>query len=372
MAAPQHAATKVHLPDREDLRNRVDEALIATLSRQRAVLADVDSASNDLLSSIAGLLDGGKRLRPMFCYWGWRGTGREGNKAAIRAAAALELFQAAALIHDDIIDRSDTRRGHPTVHRIFADRHQRGSSGAAWRGDSGSFGAAAAILAGDLCLAWSSELLGLAVGEGPGVKREHGIAARKVYSTMSTQLMAGQYLDVLEQAEALGSVERALHVIRFKSAKYTIEHPLLLGGELAGAERSTLQTYSTYAIPLGEAFQLRDDMLGVFGDSTATGKPTGDDLREGKRTVLVALATRDATAAQRQVLEDAVGNSAADENQLNDVRAILLDTGAASQVEKMITRRVADAELALAGGVIDPTAAEVLRELIAATTQRSA
>lgn len=354
--------------DVEDVRDRVDAVLDKVLAGHRQALAQVDPASVAMLDAIAGLIEGGKRLRAAFCYWGWRGAGGgDEDHAPLIAAAALEMFQMAALIHDDVIDESDTRRGNPTIHRTFAERH---CDGAHWHGDADRFGLAVAVLAGDLCLSWSNELMGqIAV---TGVPLQNWRDARRMYDLMSTQLMAGQYLDVHEQAEALGTVQRALHVIRYKSAKYTIEHPLLIGGSLAGAEPAVLQTYSNFAVPLGEAFQLRDDLLGVFGDPAQTGKPSGDDLREGKRTVLVALAGSSCTPAQRQRLQECLVAADPTQTQIDDARDILSASGAVAQVEQMIERRVAEATGALENGVLELHAKDVLAQLVSTTTQRAA
>lgn len=353
--------------DVEDLRSRVNAVLGQLLARHRRGLAEVDPASTDLVDNVAALVEGGKRLRPAFCYWGWRGAGGgSAAQAPVVAAAALEMFQVAALVHDDVIDNSDTRRGRPTIHRTFMRRHQEGR----WHADPERFGMGVAVLAGDLCLSWSNELMGQAATNevSPRAWRD----ARSVYDMMSAQLMAGQYLDILEQAEALGTVDRALHVIRYKSAKYTIEHPLLIGGSLAGAEPAVLQTYSNFAVPLGEAFQLRDDLLGVFGDPGQTGKPSGDDLREGKRTVLVALAGTRCSATERERLERCLVDPDPGMDQINDVREILTTSGAVAQVERMIEDRVSEAHDALTGGVLTPEAGAVLTRLISLTTERAA
>ena len=269
------------------------------LGKQQPVLDEVSDDLEPLLDALTSLLAGGKRLRPAFCYWGWRGAGGGDTEEAVRAATSLELLQACALVHDDVMDGSDTRRGQPSAHRRFAALH-RGSS---WLGSPEAFGTGAAILLGDLCLAWSDELL-----FDSGLPSEALLRAKPVYDVMRTELMAGQYLDLLEQARGGGSVERALRVVRYKAAKYTIERPLHLGGTLAGAGPELLDVYTAYGLPLGEAFQLRDDVLGVFGDPAETGKPAGDDLREGKRTVLIATAVERATPAQAAQLRRHLGD----------------------------------------------------------------
>jgi len=274
--------------DESDLRARVQVIVDEVLATEGLVLAGVSDDLAPMIDTLTDLMAGGKRLRPAFCYWGWRGAGGDPahDAAAMRASAALEFLQACALIHDDVMDGSDTRRGLPAVHRRFAGLHRTSE----WLGSPEGFGVGAAILLGDLCLSWADQVL-LTAGF-----PDHLVARGKaVYDVMRTELMAGQYLDLLEQARGGGSVERALTVVRYKSAKYTIERPLHLGAALAGADASVVSAFSGYGLPLGEAFQLRDDILGVFGDPQETGKPAGDDLREGKRTVLIAVAVERST-----------------------------------------------------------------------------
>jgi geranylgeranyl diphosphate synthase type I len=354
--------------DVEQLRARVQAVLDDVLAHQRDVLGAVSDDLTPLVDAAADLTRGGKRLRPAFCYWGWRGAGGPADgtagEAIVRAATGLELFQAAALIHDDVMDDSDTRRGMPAIHRRFAELH-RGSS---WLGTPERFGEAAAILLGDLCLSWSDELL-----TGSGLDSAALTRGRPVFDRMRTELMGGQYLDMLEQARAGqddGAAERARQVIRYKSAKYTIEHPLLLGGTLAGGSPELLAAYSAYGLPLGEAFQLRDDVLGVFGDPEQTGKPAGDDLREGKRTMLVAFARQNGTAAQQASLRRHLGDPRLDAASVAELREVIVDTGALAEVERLIEALVAEAAAALdTSDVADPTRG-VLSGLIAAATAR--
>lgn len=203
------------------------------------------------------------------------------ERALVRAGAALELLHASALAHDDLIDASDTRRGRPATHRGFAALHR----DAGWPGDPEQYGAAAAILLGDLLLSWSDEMLRRC-----GLPLERVAPALDVLELCRTEVIAGQFLDVSVQARGRADVDAAMTVLRYKSAKYSIERPLHVGAALAGAGPETLTALSSFGLPLGEAFQLRDDLLGVYGDPATTGKPAGDDLVEGKRTVLVALA----------------------------------------------------------------------------------
>src|SRR6478609_9235976 len=250
--------------DAGDLRARVQAAVDAEISTQAAVLAEIGDDLTPLVSAVSALLRGGKRLRAAFLYWGYRAGGGPDSDALVRAATSMEFFQAAALMHDDVMDDSDTRRGLPAAHRRLATEHTEHG----WTGDGDRFGVAGAILAGDLCLTWTDELF--ATSGLPAVELDR---ARPVFDRMRTQLMGGQFLDVLESARGWDSlttaerVERARRVIRYKSAKYTVEHPLLIGATAAGAGEADLAALSAYGLALGEAFQLRDDVLGVFGDT---------------------------------------------------------------------------------------------------------
>ena len=349
--------------DRDDLRERVDKALSAFLSGQGNRLDAVGPSLSVVQDAAADfLLTGGKRMRPAFCYWGYRGAGGEGSDAAVAAAACLELLQAGALIHDDVMDGSDTRRGQPAMHRRFAALHR----AQAWQGDPDAFGQSAAVLLGDLCLIWADEMLNTC-GLAPDALRR----AQPVYDEMRVELMAGQYLDLFEQVTGAGTVESALRVARYKSAKYTIERPLHLGAVLAGGGADVLAAYSGYGLPLGEAFQLRDDVLGVFGDPGETGKPAGDDLREGKRTALVALALRSASTAQADVVRRHLGDPKLDDDGVGALRDVIVDTGALARVEELIIELMADALTALRSAPIEAEAREVLEELASAATSRT-
>jgi geranylgeranyl diphosphate synthase, type I len=345
--------------DVEDLRARVQVALDAFLSQQRAALADVATDLAPAADAITDLLTGGKRLRPAFAYWGWRAAGGLVGDEIVRAVAALELVQACALVHDDVMDDSDTRRGRPSVHRRFATLHR----DAQWLGSPDGFGVGAAILAGDLCLSWADDLLFAS-----GLPDDALLRAKPVYDQMRTELMAGQYLDLLEQARGGGSQERALRVARFKSAKYTVERPLHLGAALAGGSPDLVATFTAYGLPLGEAFQLRDDVLGVFGDPAETGKPAGDDLREGKRTVLVALALEHASPAQASVFRRHLGDHHLGPEGVAELREVITDTGALAHVEQLVDSLTKEALEAL--HTVDEPARSVLERLAVAATSR--
>jgi len=348
------------------LRPRVQRVLDSFLDRQREILGAESADLLSLVDAAADLLAGGKRLRPAFCYWGWRGAGARDHPSIVSAAACLELFHAAALVHDDLMDGSDTRRGMPAAHRRFAAEH----AGAGWHGDAERFGGAAALLLGDLCLAWSDELL-----HASGLSERALRRGRPVFDRMRTELMGGQYLDMLEQAAGglhpAGQPERARRVIRYKSAKYSVEHPLFLGGTLAGAGPQVLASYSDYGLALGEAFQLRDDVLGVFGDPAQTGKPAGDDLREGKRTLLIAYALERASPAQVATVERLLGDRHLDGAGLDALREIMVATGALERVEILVADLVARSTRALDTADIAAEARTGLGTLITVATVRS-
>jgi geranylgeranyl diphosphate synthase type I len=349
--------------ERAGLRPRVDKALSGFLATQRAHLLEIDPALAEVAETVSAfVLGGGKRLRPAFAYWGFRGAGGIDSDEVVAAVSALELVQASALIHDDLMDRSDTRRGEPSVHRRFELLHRREG----WRSDAAGFGDSAAVLLGDLALVWSDELLHTS-----GMGLAELSRARPVFDLMRTEVTVGQYLDVLTQATADTSLERAGKVARFKSAKYTVERPLLLGAALAGGGPEVVAAYAAFGLPLGEAFQMRDDVLGVFGDPAQTGKPAGDDLREGKRTYLVASALGALGGAGRAELDGALGDPALDDAGVERLRAVIRESGALDATEARIDALSREALDALAGAPVEDEAREVLLALADAATRRS-
>jgi geranylgeranyl diphosphate synthase, type I len=349
--------------DRAGLRVRVDKALTAFLAGQRGRLLAIDDTLVDVADTVESfVLGGGKRLRPAFAYWGYRGAGGADADSVVAAVSALELVQAGALIHDDLMDRSDTRRGEPSVHRRFEARH----AAEAWRGDGGLFGANAAVLLGDLAFMWSDEMLHTS-GVTPGVLAR----ARPVFDEMRTEVTVGQYLDVLMPVTGDTSLQRAGKVARYKSAKYTVERPLLLGAALAGAPRPVAAAFSAYGLPLGEAFQLRDDVLGVFGDPGQTGKPAGDDLREGKRTYLIAAAFEALGKTAVDELDLALGDPDLDDDAVARLRAMIADSGALARTEARITTLTDSALAALDAAPLDPEAKTTLLDLAHAATRRA-
>jgi geranylgeranyl diphosphate synthase, type I len=345
------------------LTSRIDKGIRGFLAQAIPALGSIADELAPLgQTTEAFVLDGGKRLRPRFCYWGYRATGADDGEDIIRAAAALELLQACALVHDDVIDGSDTRRGAPAVHRRFAALHR--SSG--WYGDPERFGQAAAILLGDLALIWADSALAQSGFDPASLQR-----AAPVWDAMRVEVMCGQYLDVVEQARGGGSVERAVRVARFKSAKYTIERPLHLGVALGDGTPSLTAAFASYGLPLGEAFQLRDDLLGVYGDPEQTGKAAADDLREGKRTVLVAYAIDAANDAQAEVLRARLGDPQLDADGVTVLRDVIAATGAVDRVEQLIAAHAGEAVHALEGVHMDETARAALIDLADTATTRA-
>ncbi|HYJ68883.1 MAG TPA: polyprenyl synthetase family protein [Nocardioidaceae bacterium] len=314
-------------PGAEDLIDRVQAEIDSFVAAQRDRLADAGPEAAALIDAARRSVSGGKRLRAAYCYWGWRAAGGSSvSDRPIVAGAALEWLQASALVHDDVIDESATRRGRPAAHRAFAAQHEE----RAFRGDSLRFGVGAAVLLGDLMLSWADEMFRAAA------TGDSATSAAGHFDACKSEVVAGQFLDVVAEAAADPTVESAMRVVRFKAAKYTVERPLLIGAALAGADPALSDALSGFGLPVGEAFQLRDDLLGAFGDASVTGKPAGDDLRSGKRTVLVARAYEHADAAQRRLLDAMIGNPTLTADDVDRVREVLRSTGALAAVEAQI------------------------------------
>ena len=347
------------------IQNELDEFC----AQRRLEFGEISEDLYPLIDYAQSLMQGGKRFRALFCYWSW--VGHQGNqlsesqqerslKAIVGICAALEMFHAAALVHDDLLDQSDTRRGNPAVHKQFELLH----SSSNWTGTPERFGAAGAVLVGDLLLNWSSEIFGNALQYSPS--REIEMACRAEFSRMRVEIMAGQYLDVLEEnagpsREPSEAVARANRVMLYKTAKYSIEAPLLIGAAFAGA--SQIKTIGEFAVPLGIAFQLRDDVLGVFGDPKITGKPAGDDLREGKRTVLVGLTRETLTGSVRRIFDEMLSARELGENQISFLQQTIIGAGALKKTEQMIESLGDDALEKLEAIELEPSAKDALRTL---------
>ena len=347
------------------------EAVLADVFAARRVEAERIGA--DFAEALDALRDfvlgGGKRIRPTFAWWGWRGAGGDPESAeataVLSALSALELVQAGALVHDDVMDASAVRRGSPTLHVAFAGKHAE----AGWLGPGDRFGMAAAILLGDVALAWAEDLF-----HDSGVPAEALAQAQRPWRAMRTEVLAGQYVDVLTQASGDSSADAALRINRFKTAAYTVERPLHLGAALGGADDGVTTAYRAFGADVGVAFQLRDDLLGVFGDPSVTGKPAGDDLREGKRTVLVSLGISRAERSGRQAAADrlrsCLGSPELSADEVADARELLTELGAVAEVERRIAELTESGLAALADADLAEPAGTKLAELAVSATRR--
>ena len=325
---------------------RIERLLDGEIDRWR----DVDADLGEPLEAMGDLvMAGGKRLRPAFCHWAHVGAGGDpADPMVVDAGAALELLHTFALIHDDVMDGSGMRRGLPSVHRRFETRHAVED----WRGEGRRFGEGVAILVGDLAFVYADILL----ADAPR-------AALDVFAELRLEVNVGQYLDLLGTVRGNVGVDQARRICQYKSGKYTIERPLHLGAALAGRLDDLGPALSAYGRPLGEAFQLRDDLLGAFGDTVLTGKPVGEDLREGKPTALYACAVAAADGEAAKLLADRFGAADLTPAEIGEFQAILESTGARDEIERTIGRRVDEALAALGGAALAGEAKARLVEL---------
>lgn len=346
----------------------VHAELTEFFNRRRAEIADIGQPVVEAVSHLEQfVLGGGKRVRPLYAWAGFIGAGGlagpENPQAIVRAAASLEFIQACALVHDDIIDASDTRRGNPTVHRAVEAAHGTKS----WGGNSAEFGRSMAILIGDLALVWAEDMF-----QDSGVSPAALARSRAPWRGMRTEVIGGQLLDISLEASGNESEQLANSVNRYKTAAYTIERPLHLGAALAGAPDVVVEAFRGYGRDIGIAYQLRDDLLGVFGDPQVTGKPAGDDLREGKRTVLLSLALQLADATSPHLaaeLRRGVG-TATDSAELARLADIIADTGAPDEVERRITALTETGLRHLDHAKLEPEVTELLHNLAISATSR--
>ena len=323
---------------------RVEVRLGEILAAERRQWAELDPCLDEPLGDLADMvLGGGKRIRPAYCHWGWLLSGGDSNgDGALDGGCALEILHAFALAHDDVMDGSGTRRGAPTVWRKFVQRHH----DRRWLGEDRRFGEAAAVLVGDMAMVLADRTLG-----------EVDPETRAIWDRLRTELNMGQYLDVVGSARGSATAAEARRIIEHKTARYTVVRPLQLGAALAG-RADLAEPLARHGRPVGMAFQLRDDVLGAFGDPAATGKPVGDDLREGKPTLLMAMALTAATQPQLEILS-AVGSELDDET-VADVQQVIVDTGALSSIEGEIAALLGEALNALDALPDVPEAREAL------------
>lgn len=336
-------------PSLAEVGERVDARIVDLLDAEVARWRVVDPTLEEPLVALRELVvAGGKRLRPAFCYWAFVGAGGSPDDPVVAdAGAALELLHTFALVHDDVMDGSDLRRGRPAIHAgAIASHRARG-----WRGEPRRFGEGAAILVGDLAFVYADMLFGDAPAR-----------ARRVFDELRIELSVGQYLDLVGTASGSRDPAQAARIERYKSGKYTVERPLHLGAALAGRLDELAEPLSAVGLPLGEAFQLRDDLLGVFGDVAVTGKPVGDDLREGKLTPLIAIAAARVDGASEALLRR-LGHDDLSEGEIAAIQEVLVESGACDEVERMIERRVDAAFAALARSPLTEEARTALEEL---------
>ena len=342
-------------PACRELAERVDAELARFLGDQRKAVAGDDPNAATIFDELDRVISsGGKRLRPLFCCLGYRATGAEIEDRTIRAAAALELLHTFAIVHDDVMDRSPTRRGEPASWVLLADTHR----AEGMLGDPDQWGLSGAVLVGDLALV----LAGRALHEA-GFPAERLAPALERYDRMRAEVVVGQYLDVLAAHRGEVGEAEARRIAVLKSGGYTVEAPLHMGSLLAGGSPELLAVLSAYGVPLGEAFQLRDDLLGVFGDPAVTGKDRDSDLREGKRTVLVARAAAAAAPEDREFLRTRLGRPDLTAEEVERARAILEESGARATVVDLIEALVGAARAALRTEAIDPQAFDLLDAL---------
>lgn len=339
---------------------RVDARLMSLVEGERDRWAALDSDLAGPFEEISRVVKaGGKRLRPAFCHWGFVGAGGQADDPrVVDAGAAFELMHAFALFHDDVMDDAATRRGAPTSHAVYARHHH----DAGWTGESRRFGEGAAILIGDLAFVLAD---GMLAGASDPVWR--------MWNELRIELNVGQFLDVLGSVRGERRLEKAELIARYKSGKYTIERPLHLGALLASPERADhlLPTLSSFGLPLGDAFQMRDDVIGVFGDPALTGKPVGGDLIEGKPTPLLARAVAMASESQRAVL-DRVGRNGLDQAGVGAIQQVIIETGALAELEACIDGLANEAISSLAAMDLDAPAATELESLAHYVISRTA
>ncbi len=355
--SPPPAAAPTDPPSLLSVAARVEARLVGLLDHERTRWAQVDA---DLVAPVDTLADlvlaSGKRLRPAFCYWGFVGAGGDPDDArVVDAGAAFELLQAFALIHDDVMDGSATRRGARTAHLQYVGHH----AGAGWLGEARRFGEGVAILIGNLAHVLADQLMREAAGGGLAV-----------WDELRLELNMGQYLDMVGTARRDTDAARAHLVARYKSGKYTVERPLHVGAALAGRLDELAGPLSAYGDPLGEAFQLRDDLLDVFGDEALIGKPIGDDLREGKPTPLMAATTARCDARHAPLLAR-VGRRDLTAAEVGALRDLMEESGARAELESEVAHLTARAVDAIGRAPVSVDARRALVELAQFVATRS-
>ena len=357
-------------PSAVELASAVTDQLRVYLADRRAQAAYIGVDYDGLIAALEDfVLRGGKRVRPAFAYWGYRAVTAEpeapvGNDALL-LFSALELLHACALVHDDVIDDSATRRGMPTAHIHFTELHR----GRGWSGSPEQFGRSAAILLGDLSLVWADDIVTTV-----DLPREAQLRVQRVWSDIRTEVLGGQYLDIVAESSGAESIASAMNVNTYKTASYTISRPLQFGAAAAADRPDVQRLFHEVGTDLGVAFQLRDDVLGVFGDPAVTGKPSGDDLRSGKRTVLLAEALERADSsdpAAATLLRRGIGTNLTD-SQVRELCRAIESVGALAAVEEHIDALTRRGLAVLESAAINAPAKAGLTELARLAANRSA
>ncbi len=358
------AAGRLGLAEFDAWRATVRRAVLADVARFVAIRGAAElkhtgiEAAGDILVEF---VSGGKCLRSTFMYLGWL-CGAPPSEAALRAAASFELVHAFALLQDDVMDGSAERRGRPSAHLQFAQWHrERGLSGSSRR-----FGESSAILLGDLCLIWAEQML-----------RESGVEPRRLqrawprYDAMRIELAVGQFADLASDVRRMPTLEAVLEVARRKSGNYTVRRPLEIGAAMGECDDRTLSQLGRYGAAVGEAFQLRDDVLGIFGTSATTGKPCGGDLLERKATSVVVAAHQLADPRTRRELSDLMNSECLDDRALDRCRELIAATGGVRLIEEMISHRVSSALDTVRDMAVGESIRAVLAEMASACADRA-
>jgi geranylgeranyl diphosphate synthase, type I len=335
---------------RAEIDARLATELDLLLPRLEATHPSLDAVSRELRAFVAG----GKRVRPALLLLGYEAAGGADRRDVLGPALALELLHTCALVHDDVIDRAPTRRGRPTVHHGFADRHR----DARWAGDPDRYGEAVAILLGDLAFVQADELF-----LGAAVPPDALLAGLRRFTVLREEVMAGQYLDLHAATSRTTDRDLALTVATLKSGRYSVARPLEIGALLAGASPGLVGDLGRFGDPLGRAFQVRDDLLGVFGEEDATGKSAASDLAEGKRTLLIAEAMARLDDGDWQRLERGLGDPDLDAEHTTELRELLDACGARAATETYVRDAVAEADAVLAELDVPADVAAALGEL---------
>ncbi|MBN1653603.1 MAG: polyprenyl synthetase family protein [Deltaproteobacteria bacterium] len=326
-----------------EIRARVNARLQAFFAEKRRIVSRLAPPSCELIDEIADLtLRGGKRLRPITLFVGFRSASPEGDpEDTLEASIALELLQTYLLIHDDWMDQDERRRNGPTIHakleKIRGNKH---------------LGGCLSVVAGDLACGYAWE----AINQAP-FRQERKREALQEFATMHQDIVLGQHLDLISHQE----IERMYDL---KSGSYTVRGPLKLGAILGDATREQLEILNDLSRPIGIAFQLRDDLLSAFGKGEKLGKPVGNDLRAGKHTLLVSEAMKLMSAGQKRAFERVLGNKEATDDDVAQALGLLVDCGAKQTIEQRIGALSQEARQRISESPLSPQGVALLLQLI--------